>query len=306
MVQKCTECSSQEIFQDEVTGNSVCLECGLVVEEKSVIQPWKEYIIGHNGPITTYRKVGKGLGTQITRPPLKTQAKKFNLPKNSIREKKTKREKRLIRGLDWLRYLCIDLGISPEIEEEAARILSKANSERFVRKDKINIIATACLLFALRKHKMAIGFKELKKSSNIEKSRDSSYFWKIYHQLEEMERVRLKRISTKEYIFRYINHLEGETGNGEELLKIIGLSFDLLRNGNESNIFNGYTEATKACSVLYVACKILGKRITLEKLCKISHLSRNTIWKLKEKLVKNLDIDLKKKDQYPIPISRNF
>ncbi len=187
LVDKCPECSSNNLVHDYDTGESICGDCGLVLYEQMLDKgpEWRAFTQEEHtsksrvGMPTSYSIHDKGLSTTISQVdrdafgrklPLSTRLQMWRLRKWQIRSRvHSSSDRNLAQAMAELERLSSKVNISPPIKEKAAVIYRKALDKALVRGRSINSIAAAALYAACRKSGSPRSLREIANASLVDK-----------------------------------------------------------------------------------------------------------------------------------------
>ena len=137
-LKECPECASKNIFRDTDKGETICRDCGLVIEDRMVDfgQEWREFDSDdagkkrRTGAPMTYTKYDRGLGTDVGQKQDiyklagRGKNKYFRLRKWQYRIS-TAIERNLKLALAELKRVASFLKLPKSVEEEAARVFGR-------------------------------------------------------------------------------------------------------------------------------------------------------------------------------------
>jgi len=168
LVDKCPECGSANLVHDYDTGETVCGDCGLVINEQMMDKgpEWRAFTQEEKasrsrvGVPTSYSVHDKGLSTAISqidrdafgrKLPLRTRLQMWRLRKWQIRSRvHSSIDRNLAQAMAELDRLSDKIYIPSPIKEKAAVIYRKALDKGLVRGRSIAAIAAASLYAACR------------------------------------------------------------------------------------------------------------------------------------------------------------
>ncbi|MBT5342827.1 hypothetical protein HOL59_04530, partial [Candidatus Woesearchaeota archaeon] len=164
-LKECPECASKNIFRDTNKGETICRDCGLVIEDRMVDfgQEWREFDDDSRskrraGAPTSQTQFDQGLGTEVgsTSDFYKLSSDRerdrfFRLRKWNIRIS-TAIERNLKVALAELKRVSSFLKLPKSVEEEAARIYRQAVQKGLVRGRSMESVVAGALYAACRRH----------------------------------------------------------------------------------------------------------------------------------------------------------
>src|SRR3989337_3910762 len=167
-VDECSECGGTNLVHDYDTGETVCVNCGLVLHDQMIDKgpEWRAFTQQEKesrsraGPATSYSVFDKGLSTTIGRVdrdafgrklPLSTRLQMWRLSKWQIRSRAhSSVDRHLTQAMNELDRLSDKLNTHGPIKENASVIYRKALSKGLVRGRSIAAIVAAALCVACR------------------------------------------------------------------------------------------------------------------------------------------------------------
>ena len=163
MIKKCPECKSINLMIDDRRGEVICKSCGLVLDEDIVDfgQEWREFGSGEGsekrraGSPTSFAKFDMGTGTEVGTSSevyklAGAQKRKFMRLRKWQQRSVTSLERNLKYALVELRRVSSLLNISPDVEEEAARIYRLAVTKGLVRGRSMESVVVGAVYIASR------------------------------------------------------------------------------------------------------------------------------------------------------------
>ncbi len=163
---KCPECGG-DIIVIEGSGDTVCNQCGLILEEKSVdfshagrrsFNEQEKKNRDHVGSPISIMVPDISLTTTINR----SEIKNPDLKRAAKWDTRITWQKRnLLIATTELKRISSNLNVPDYIMKEAMRLYKIAFSRKLLRGRSINGMVAACLYYALRKEKIPITFQEI-------------------------------------------------------------------------------------------------------------------------------------------------
>jgi len=266
---RCPECGSGNLIQDEDSGEIICGSCGLVLKE-SIINNGPEWRAFTPGEKESRSRVGvplsfavhdKGLTTVIGRIgkdaygrniPLNTKLQMLRLRKWQIRSRvHSSTDRNLAQAMAELDRLCDKLHIPANIKERAAVIYRKALDSGLVRGRSISAIAAAALYAACRITQTPRTLREIARQSPIEKK-----------DIARCYRLMLKDLNIqmpKPDAQLRVPKIAAKVGVGEKTQQA---AVDILRRAEKIRSTAGKDPMGLAAAALYIACVMNNEKRT--------------------------------------------
>ena len=180
-IKECPECASKNIFRDEEKGETVCRDCGLVIEDRMVdlSQEWRDFddeggaSRRRAGAPASATQFDQGLGTEVgTTSDFyklgsdRERDKFFRLRKWNIRIS-TAIERNLKVALAELKRVSSYLKLPKSVEEDAAEIYRLAVQKGLVRGRSMESVVAGALYAACRRHEIPRTLDEMGEASGI-------------------------------------------------------------------------------------------------------------------------------------------
>jgi len=283
-VDRCPECGSTNIVNDEDTGEIICATCGLVLRD-SIINEGPEWRAFTPGEKETRSRVGvplsfavhdKGLTTVIGRVgkdaygrniPLNTKLQMLRLRKWQIRSRVHSSEDRnLAQAMAELDRLSDKLRIPPNIKERAAVIYRKALEQGLVRGRSISAIAAASLYAACRITQTPRTLREITRASTIDKK-----------DIARCYRLMLKELNIQMPIpdaQLRIPKIAAKVGVGEKTQQ---KAVEILRRAGKLRTTAGKDPMGLAAAALYIACQMTDEKRTQKMIADAAGVTEVTI-----------------------------
>jgi transcription initiation factor TFIIB len=283
-VDRCPECGSTNIVNDEDTGEIICATCGLVLRD-SIINEGPEWRAFTPGEKETRSRVGvplsfavhdKGLTTVIGRVgkdaygrniPLNTKLQMLRLRKWQIRSRVHSSEDRnLAQAMAELDRLSDKLHIPPNIKERAAVIYRKVLEQGLVRGRSISAIAAASLYAACRITQTPRTLREITRASTIDKK-----------DIARCYRLMLKELNIQMPIpdaQLRIPKIAAKVGVGEKTQQ---KAVEILRRAGKLRTTAGKDPMGLAAAALYIACQMTDEKRTQKMIADAAGVTEVTI-----------------------------
>jgi transcription initiation factor TFIIB len=264
-------------------GESVCSDCGLVVQEDlldrgaewKAFTPQEEQSRARAGSPIKYSHYDKGLSTVIRvdrdafgRPlSPKVRRQMWRLRRWHIRSRMHASQSRnLSQAMNELQLLSDKLHISSSIQEMAAVIYRKALDKDLVRGRNIAGIVAGSLYVACRSAKIPRTLKEFAEVS----LRDQKEIAKAYRLITYTLKMKMPIDNPIDYITK-IAEKAGVSCDVE------GLAIKIMRDAKDKHATMGKDPSGLAAATLYIASKIKKEKITQSHLAKVANVTEVTI-----------------------------
>lgn len=293
----CSDCGSKNIVMDIILGESVCSDCGLVIQENildrraewKAFTPQEEMARARAGSPTRYSHYDKGLSTVIRidrdafgRPlSPKVRRQMWRLRRWQIRSRvHTSQSRNLSQAMNELQRICEKLNIPYSVQEMAAVIYRKALNEGLVRGRSIAAVAAGSLYAACRFTKIPRTLKEITEAS----LRDKKEIARAYRLVVQI----LKMEMPIDNPLAYVTKIAEKAGVSSD---VEGIAIEIIRDAVNKHIAMGKDPTGLAAAALYIASKIKKEKRTQSHLAKAANVTEVTIRNRTKDLMKRLDPD---------------
>jgi transcription initiation factor TFIIB len=295
----CSDCGSTNLIRDIIMGESVCSDCGLVVQEDlldrgaewKAFTPQEEQSRARAGSPIKYSHYDKGLSTVIRvdrdafgRPlSPKVRRQMWRLRRWHIRSRMHASQSRnLSQAMNELQLLSDKLHISSSIQEMAAVIYRKALDKDLVRGRNIAGIVAGSLYVACRSAKIPRTLKEFAEVS----LRDQKEIAKAYRLITYTLKMKMPIDNPIDYITK-IAEKAGVSCDVE------GLAIKIMRDAKDKHATMGKDPSGLAAATLYIASKIKKEKITQSHLAKVANVTEVTIRNRTKDLMNSLNLNFR-------------
>lgn len=295
----CSECQSTNLVRDITMGETVCGDCGLVVQESLLDRgaEWKafthqeEQSRARAGSPTKYSHYDKGLSTVIRLDrdafgrPLspKVRHQMWRLRRWHIRSRVYASQSRnLSQAMNELQLLSDKLHIASSIQETAAVIYRKALNKDLVRGRSIAAIVAGSLYVACRSAKIPRTLKEFAEVS----LRDQKEIARAYRLIAYTLKMKMPIDNPIDYITK-IAEKAGVSCDVE------GLAIRIIRDAKNKHVTMGKDPSGLAAATLYIASKIKKEKITQSHLAKVANVTEVTIRNRTKDLMNSLNLNFR-------------
>ncbi|RMD67900.1 hypothetical protein D6817_00215 [Candidatus Pacearchaeota archaeon] len=293
-VKRCPECNSINLIYDNQSGEIVCHDCGLVVEEKIVDTGHesggkfdKSDKKGRGGAPLSMQKYDRGLTTNVGEMvdiyKLEGgQTRKFLRLRRWQERVSTSIERNLRLAMAELRRVASYLNLPSVIREEASRIYRYVLQRGLVRGRSMESVIAACIYAACRSYNIPRTLDEIAEASDVERKEIGRTYRFIIRKLK----IKITPSSPKDYILRFasILHLSPRTQNK---------AFQILKRADVSELTSGRGPAGIAAAALYVAALLNNEKRTQREVADIAGITEVTIRNRYKELTEHLGLEEK-------------
>ncbi len=298
LVEKCPECTSNNLVHDYDAGETICGDCGLVLYEQMLDKgpEWRAFTQQEKasrsrvGLPTSYSVYDKGLSTAISQVdrdaygrklPIATRLQMWRLRKWQIRSRvHSSIDRNLAQAMSELDRLSGVMYIQPHIKEKAAVIYRRALDKSLVRGRSINSIVAAALYAACRGSGIPRTLREIADASLVDK-KDVARCYRILLKVLDFH-VPISDPLT------YISKIAEKTGISG---KTQGTSIAILREARRKRFSAGKDPMGMAAAALYIACLQNNEKITQKEIADASGVTEVTVRNRYKDLKRQLNIE---------------
>jgi transcription initiation factor TFIIB len=279
----CPECSGKLVVDDE-HGETVCTECGLVVEEDSVDRgpEWRAFDAQEKdeksrvGAPTTNMMHDKGLSTNIdwrdkdaygNALGAKQRKKMQRLRKwNERFRTRDSKERNLKQALGEIDRMASALGLPENVRETASVIYRRALDENLLPGRSIEGVSTASVYAAARQAGVPRSLDEITEVSRVEKSEIARTYRYVVRELG----LEVKPADPESYVPRFASSL-GLSEESEMRAR------QLLQNAKEQGVHSGKSPVGLAAAAVYAAALLTNEKTTQAAVSEVADISEVTI-----------------------------
>ncbi|ELZ85069.1 transcription initiation factor TFB [Haloferax elongans ATCC BAA-1513] len=281
--QVCPECGGN-LVQDNEHGETVCGECGLVVEDTVVDRgpEWRAFDAAERdsksrvGAPTTKMMHDKGLSTNIgwqnkdaygksLSPRQREQMQRLRTWNERFRTRDSK-ERNLKQALGEIDRMASALGLPENVRETASVIYRRALNDDLLPGRSIEGVATASLYAAARMADTPRSLDELEKVSRVEKMELTRTYRYIVRELK----LEIKPADPEQYVPRFASEL-GLSDEAERQAR------ELLRGAKETGVHSGKSPVGLAAAAVYAAALLTNEKVTQSEVSEVADISEVTI-----------------------------
>ncbi len=279
----CPECSGQLVV-DEEHGETVCSDCGLVVEEKNVdpgpewraFNPREKDEKSRVGAPTTTMMHDKGLSTNIgwqdkdaygksLSPRQREKMQRLRTWNERFRTRNSK-ERNLKQALGEIDRMASALGLPENVRETASVIYRRALDEDLLPGRSIEGVATSALYAAARQAGTPRSLDEIASVSRVDKMELTRTYRYIVRQLG----LEVKPADPVSYLPRFTSEL-GLSDESERRAR------ELLETAKEQGLHSGKSPVGLAAASVYAAALLTNEKVTQSEVSEVTDVSEVTI-----------------------------
>ncbi|WP_435144420.1 transcription initiation factor IIB [Halobaculum sp. P14] len=279
----CPECGGH-VIQDEEHGETVCADCGLVVEEDSVDRgpEWRAFDAAEKdkksrvGAPTTNTMHDKGLSTNIDwrdqdaygRSLGSRQRQKMRRLRKWNERFRTRdsKERNLKQALGEIDRMASALGLPDNVRETASVIYRRALDEDLLPGRSIEGVSTACTYAAARMAGVPRSLDEIADVSRVSKDEVARTYRYVVRELK----LEVKPADPEQYVPRFASSLD-LSDESEMRAK------QLLRNAKEQGVHSGKSPVGLAAAAVYAAALLTNEKTTQAAVSEVADISEVTI-----------------------------
>ncbi|GGN17099.1 transcription initiation factor IIB [Halarchaeum nitratireducens] len=279
----CPECGGNLVV-DESHGETVCEECGLVVDEDEIDRgpEWRAFNSQEKdqksrvGAPTTNMMHDKGLSTNIgwqnkdaygnslsSRQRQKMQRLRTWNERFRTRDSK---ERNLKQALGEIERMASALGLPKNVRETASVIYRRALDEDLLPGRSIEGVATAALYAAARQASTPRSLDEVTNVSRVEKDEIARTYRYVVRELS----LEIAPADPTSYVPRFVSDL----GLSDEVER---QARDLLESAKREGIYSGKSPVGLAAAAVYAAGLLTNDRVTQNQVSEVANISEVTI-----------------------------
>ncbi|AHG03554.1 transcription initiation factor IIB 2 [Halobacterium sp. DL1] len=279
----CPECSGR-VVNDEEHGESVCTECGLVVEEDSIDRgpEWRAFNSNEKdsksrvGAPTTNMMHDKGLSTNIG---WQNKDAYGNSLSSNQRQKmqrlrkwnerfrtRNSKERNLKQALGEIERMSSALGLPKEVRETASVIYRRALSEDLLPGRSIEGVATSALYAAARQMQTPRSIDEVANVSRI----DAMEFKRTYRYIVRELGLEVAPADPASYVPRFASELDLPD-------EVERRARELLDNAQKDGVTSGKSPVGLAAAAIYAASLLTNHKVTQSQVSDVTDVSEVTI-----------------------------
>jgi transcription initiation factor TFIIB len=279
----CPECGGRLVADDE-HGETVCTECGLVVEEDSVDRgpEWRAFDSKEKdeksrvGAPTTNMMHDKGLSTNIDwrdkdaygNSLSSNQRKKMQRLRKWNERFRTRdsKERNLKQALGEIDRMASALGLPENVRETASVIYRRALDEDLLPGRSIEGVSTSSVYAAARQAGVPRSLDEITDVSRVEKSEIARTYRYVVRELG----LEVKPADPESYVPRFTSDLDLSEESERRARQ-------LLQNAKEEGVHSGKSPVGLAAAAVYAAALLTNEKTTQAAVSEVADISEVTI-----------------------------
>ncbi|GAB7008619.1 transcription initiation factor IIB [Halorubrum trueperi] len=279
----CPECSGR-LVTDTEHGETVCEDCGLVVEQDGIDRgpEWRAFNSGERdsksrvGAPTTNMMHDKGLSTNIGWQDKDAYGKSLSSNQRQKMQRlrtwnerfrtRDSKERNLKQALGEIDRMASALGLPDNVRETASVIYRRALSENLLPGRSIEGVATASLYAAARQVGNPRSLDEFTAVSRVDKMELTRTYRYVIRELG----LRVQPADPESYVPRFVSRLE----LSEETQR---LARELLDGAKDAGITSGKSPVGLAASAVYAAALLSNEKVTQSQVSEVADISEVTI-----------------------------
>ena len=281
---QCPECSSTDLVADSERGETVCAECGLVVDEDSIDRgpEWRAFDSAERdrksrvGAPTTNLMHDKGLSTNIG---WQNKDAYGNSLSSNQRQKmqrlrtwnerfrtRDSKERNLKQALGEIDRMASALGLPENVRETASVIYRRALDEDLLPGRSIEGVATAALYAAARQAGTPRSLDEIERVSRVDKMELTRTYRYVVRELK----LEVEPADPTQYVPRFASDLD-LSDEAERQAR------ELLESAKRAAIHSGKSPVGLAAAAVYAAALLTNEKVTQNQVSDVADVSEVTI-----------------------------
>jgi transcription initiation factor TFIIB len=279
----CPECGGS-LSADTEHGETVCQDCGLVVDEDAVDRgpEWRAFDASERdeksrvGAPTTNMMHDKGLSTNIgwqdkdaygnsLSSQQRQKMQRLRTWNERFRTRDAK-ERNLKQALGEIDRMASALGLPDSVRETASVIYRRALDENLLPGRSIEGIATAAVYAAARQANVPRSLDEVARVCRVDKEEFKRAYRYIVKELE----LAIEPADPTEYLPRFASELDASDATERKAV-------ELVETASEENVLSGKSPVGIAAAALYAASLLTDERLTQTEVGEVADISEVTI-----------------------------
>jgi len=279
----CPECGGR-LQADSEHGETVCSDCGLVVEEDEIDRgpEWRAFDSKEKdeksrvGAPTTKMMHDKGLSTNIGWQDKDAYGKSLNSRQRQKMQRlrtwnerfrtRDSKERNLKQALGEIDRMASALGLPENVRETASVIYRRALDENLLPGRSIEGVATASLYASARQAGTPRSLDEISGVSRVEKDEIARTYRYVVRQLN----LEIQPADPESYVPRFASDL----GLSEEAER---RARKLLKSAKQQGIHSGKSPVGLAAASVYAASLLTNEKVTQSEVSEVANISEVTI-----------------------------
>ena len=279
----CPECSG-DLVSDEEHGETVCEDCGLVVETDEIDHgpEWRAFNSSERdsksrvGAPTTQMMHDKGLSTNIGWQNKDAYGKSLSSRQREKMQRlrtwnerfrtRDSKERNLKQALGEIDRMASALGLPENVRETASVIYRRALSEDLLPGRSIEGVATAALYAAARQAGTPRSLDEIATVSRVEKMELTRTYRYVVRELK----LEVKPADPEQYVPRFASDLDLSEEASRQ-------ARELLQASREQGVHSGKSPVGLAAAAVYAAALLTNESVTQSEVSDVANISEVTI-----------------------------
>ncbi|MDS0293312.1 transcription initiation factor IIB [Halogeometricum luteum] len=281
---RCPECGSTNLVNDSEHGETVCEECGLVVEEDAVDRgpEWRAFDSSERdsksrvGAPTTNMMHDKGLSTNIgwqdkdaygnsLSSNQRQKMQRLRTWNERFRTRDSK-ERNLKQALGEIDRMASALGLPDNVRETASVIYRRALDDDLLPGRSIEGVATSALYAAARMAGTPRSLDEITNVSRVGKDEISRTYRYVVRELS----LEIEPADPEQYVPRFASELDLSDESERHARQ-------LLKTAKEQGIHSGKSPVGLAAAAIYAASLLANEKVTQSEVSEVANISEVTI-----------------------------
>jgi transcription initiation factor TFIIB len=292
---ECPECGGR-LDTDTEHGETVCSECGLVVEEDEIDRgpEWRAFNPSEKdeksrvGAPTTNMMHDKGLSTNIG---WQNKDAYGNSLSSNQRQKmqrlrtwnerfrtRDSKERNLKQALGEIDRMASALGLPKTVRETASVIYRRALEENLLPGRSIEGVATASLYAAARQANTPRSLDEMTAVSRVDKMELTRTYRYVVRELN----LEIKPADPESYLPRFVSDLELSDDTERR-------ARELIVSARDQGILSGKSPVGLAAAAVYAAALLTNEKVTQSEVSEVANISEVTIRNRYKELLESVD-----------------
>jgi len=279
----CPECGGH-LVSDEERGETVCEDCGLVVEENEIDRgpEWRAFDSAEKdqksrvGAPTTKMMHDKGLSTNIGWQDKDAYGKSLSSKQRQKMQRlrtwnerfrtRNSKERNLKQALGEIDRMASALGLPDNVRETASVIYRRALDEDLLPGRSIEGVATASLYAAARQANTPRSLDEIADVSRVEKDEIARTYRYVIRELG----LEVQPADPASYVPRFASDLD----LSEEVSR---RARELLESARDAGVHSGKSPVGLAAAAVYAASLLTNEKVTQSAVSDVANISEVTI-----------------------------
>lgn len=257
----CPKCNSMNIDQDEASGNAVCMACGTVIEENSIVAS------------VQFAESSSGTSSIVGQYVSATATKSFSsgMAVHGITYTKESREITINNGRKRISQLAAKLRLGQHYVDSAHRLFLLAVQRNFVQGRRTTHVVAACLYIVCRTEKSPYLLIDFSDALQVNVYELGTCFLKFCRLLN----LTLPLIEPTLYIHRFSSKLE--FGGGEKTHQVAMTALRLVKRFKKDWIQTGRRPAGICAAALFIASGMHGFKRTQRDIISVTRICDQTL-----------------------------